>query len=135
MARRIVLHLSNLNTDSQTQLERPFGSGKMLPAHDFTNLSGGKIANHAYYARHLGRSATLFGRVGNDEVRQQALGAMRNAEVIPGSVSMVFGCPVVDTTGACDVFNGAPGVVCPGRTSPRDAALFAMAASHLAVTA
>jgi len=127
--------LSNINADSQMQLERPVRSGETLPAHDFTRLSGGKIANRAYLARHLGHSALLFGRVGDDDLREQAFGAVRNAGVDLGSVSTASGCPVVDTIGAGDVFNGPSAVACLERTSPRDAALFATAASHLAMTA
>lgn len=43
--------------------------------------------------------------------------------------------PVVDTTGAGDAFTGALAVALLERKSARDAALFAVAASHVAVTA
>ncbi len=89
----VLLSLGSINADFQMRLSRPVGSAETLPAHDFTRLSGGKAANRAYLARRLGHPAQLLGRVGDDDLREQALGALRDAGVDLAGVSVAAGHP------------------------------------------
>jgi len=93
MTAPVLLSLGSINADFQMRLERPVGSGETLAAHDFTRLSGGKAANRAYLARRLGHPAWLLGRVGGDDLREQALGALRDAGVDLACVSIAAGQP------------------------------------------
>lgn len=88
-----LLSLGSVNADFQLRLERPVGSGETLLAHDFARLSGGKAANRAALARRLGRSAHLLGRVGDDDLRAQALGTLDDAGVDLSCVSVATGQP------------------------------------------
>lgn len=76
-----VLSLGSVNADFQMRITAPPGSAAMLLAHDMWRLGGGKAANIAYLARLLGREAVLLGRVGNDELAEQALAPLRRAGV------------------------------------------------------
>ncbi len=87
----VLLSLGSVNADFQMRLERPVGSSETLAAHDFTRLSGGKAANRATLARRLGHPARLLGRVGDDDLREQALGALRDAGVDLAGVSVAEG--------------------------------------------
>lgn len=89
----VLLSLGSINADFQMRLERPVESSETLAAHDFTGLSGGKAANRAYLARRLGHPARLLGRVGDDDLREQALGALRDAGVDLAGVSVAAGQP------------------------------------------
>ncbi len=88
-----LLSLGSINADFQVRLERPVGSSETLPAHDFTRLSGGKAANRAFLARRLGVPAHLLGRVGDDDLRAQALGTLGDAGVDLSGVSVATGQP------------------------------------------
>lgn len=89
----VVLSLGSVNADFQMRVGRPLGSGETLPARDFTRLSGGKAANRAFLARRLGLAAWLLGRVGEDELAEQALAPLRAAGVDLVGVSTATGCP------------------------------------------
>lgn len=73
------------------RVNRPLGAGETLPADNFTRLGGGKAANRAFLARRLGLASWLFGRVGNDELADQALSPLRSAGVNLDAVSTAEG--------------------------------------------
>lgn len=90
MSGRVLLSLGSVNADFQVRVKSAPGTGSTLPGSDFVRLGGGKAANRAVLARRLGHSARLFGRVGDDELREQALMPLRGAGV---DVSGVFVAP------------------------------------------
>ncbi len=92
MSEPVLLSLGSINADFQMQLDRPLGSAETLPAHRFTRLSGGKAANRAFLARRLGVPAWLLGRVGDDDLREQALGILGERGVDLAGVSTAPGC-------------------------------------------
>ena len=92
MSEPVLLSLGSINADFQMQIDRPLGSAETLPAHRFTRLSGGKAANRAFLARRLGMVAWLLGRVGDDDLREQALGELGEAGVDLAGVSTAQGC-------------------------------------------
>ncbi len=93
MATPVLLSLGSINADFQVQLDQPIGSSETLAAHHFTRLSGGKGANRAFLARHLGVQAWLLGRVGDDDLRGQALGSLSADGVDLAGVSVAEGRP------------------------------------------
>lgn len=76
-----VLSLGSINADFQVRVDRRPEVSETLEAHDFLRLSGGKAANVSYFARRLGLQAWLMGRVGDDELAEQALQPLRDAGV------------------------------------------------------
>jgi ribokinase len=77
----VLLSIGSINADFQFRLEQPPDGRAMLAAHDLLRLSGGKAANVALFARRLGHPSALLGRVGDDELAEQALGPLRAAGV------------------------------------------------------
>lgn len=85
-----ILALGSINADFQVRVDRRPDVSETLIAHDFTRLGGGKSANVAWLARRLGAPARLFGRVGDDDLAEQALASLREigvdlAEVRPAA--------------------------------------------------
>lgn len=76
-----ILSLGSINADFQVRIDVPLEGGSTLMSHDFVRLSGGKAANVAFLARQLGLDAILIGRVGQDELAEQALAPLRQAGV------------------------------------------------------
>lgn len=76
-----ILALGSINADFQVRVDQSPGRADMLLAHDMRRLGGGKAANVAYLARMLGHDAFLFGRVGDDDLSDQALAPMRALHV------------------------------------------------------
>ena len=91
MTAPVLLSLGSINADFQMEVARPLGA-ETLPARHFTRLCGGKAANRAFLARRLGLPARLLGRVGDDELRHQALGGLREAGVDLSGVGTAPGC-------------------------------------------
>ena len=91
MAQGIILSLGSINADFQVRVDQPPGSTTTMLGHHFRRLSGGKAANVAYLARRLGVPATLLARVGNDELREQALQPLREMGVDLSFVRAVDG--------------------------------------------
>ncbi|MBL6455277.1 bifunctional hydroxymethylpyrimidine kinase/phosphomethylpyrimidine kinase [Belnapia sp. T6] len=91
MSERVLLSLGSVNADFQVRVKSAPGTGSTLPAADFVRLGGGKAANRAVLARRLGHSARLFGRVGDDELREQALMPLRRLDVDVAGVSVAPG--------------------------------------------
>jgi ribokinase len=89
----MLLSLGSINADFQLRLDRPPDTGQTLIGRDFVRLSGGKAANVAFLARRLGVPARLFGRVGDDELSEQALRPLRQAGVDVSGVTTAAGCP------------------------------------------
>lgn len=89
----IILALGSINADFQMRLDRPLESATTLLAHDLQRLGGGKAANVAYLARRLGHGARLFGRVGRDDLAEQALSPLRAAGVELADVSHTAASP------------------------------------------
>jgi ribokinase len=77
----LILSLGSINADFQVRTERPLTAGATLLGSAFARRSGGKAANVAYLARLLGCHALLCGRVGDDDLGEQALPALRGASV------------------------------------------------------
>lgn len=87
-----ILALGSVNADFQVRVAEPLESGKTLLANCFVRLGGGKAANVAYLARRFGVPATLFGRVGDDELSEQALEPLRQAGVDIDHVTIAPNC-------------------------------------------
>ncbi|MBD1554655.1 PfkB family carbohydrate kinase [Pseudomonas typographi] len=82
-----LLSLGSINADFQVRVAQPPGSQETLLASDFCRLSGGKAANRAYLATLFGHHSVLLGRVGADELADQALGNLRQAGVLLDGVT------------------------------------------------
>jgi ribokinase len=87
----LVLSLGSINADFQMRIDRRPELSETLLARDFMRLGGGKAANVAYLARRLGRDAVLLGRVGDDDLSEQALAPLREAGVGLQHVARVRG--------------------------------------------
>lgn len=81
MTRSRVISLGSINADFQSRTTEALQDGKTLYASGFVRLSGGKAANRALLATRLRHPATLLGRVGDDDLRHQALGGLAQAGV------------------------------------------------------
>jgi ribokinase len=75
----VILSLGSINADFQTRTPQPLAAGATLLGTDFVRLGGGKAANVAFLAHRLGHPAVLLGRVGDDDLREQALAPLRRA--------------------------------------------------------
>jgi ribokinase len=83
-----LLSLGSINADFQLRVPRAPDTGSTLPGSEFIRLGGGKAANRAVLARRLGLPARLLGRVGEDELREQALAPLRREGVDLAGVSV-----------------------------------------------
>jgi ribokinase len=88
-----VISLGSINADFQVRVDKPVGSSDMLQASAFARFSGGKSANTAFLAARLGHRSMLLGRVGDDELAQQALDPLADAGVNISGVSRAPGEP------------------------------------------
>ncbi|HZU91934.1 MAG TPA: PfkB family carbohydrate kinase [Stellaceae bacterium] len=89
MAEPIVFSLGSINADFEMRVAHPPAPGEMALAADFARFGGGKAANVAFLARRLGVAARLYGRVGDDALRDQALAPLRRAGVDLAGVTTV----------------------------------------------
>jgi ribokinase len=87
MTQPLLLSLGSINADFQLRTEAAPGPGRTQMGRDFVRLSGGKAANVALLARRLGHPAALLGRVGEDDLAEQALAPLRRAGVDLAGVS------------------------------------------------
>jgi ribokinase len=92
----VLLCLGSVNADFQMRVGQPPGSAETLLAQDLHRLAGGKAANRAFLAQRLGAEPVLLGRVGDDDLCEQALGPLRAAGldlsgvgVAPGAMTAV----------------------------------------------
>jgi ribokinase len=70
--------------------ERNIGqAAEDLIATDFLHCGGGKAANVAYGGQRLGAPVMLIGRVGDDDLAEQALDRLRQQQI---DLSVSFGC-------------------------------------------
>jgi ribokinase len=76
-----ILSLGSINADFQVRIDEPLEDGLTLMGHDFVRLSGGKAANVAVLARRLGLDAILIGRIGQDDLAEQAMAPLRQEGV------------------------------------------------------
>ena len=76
-----ILALGSINADFEARVDEPLAAGGTLTAHDFVRLSGGKAANVAFLAHRFGIPTRLFGCTGGDDLREQALGPLRQAGI------------------------------------------------------
>ena len=81
MQRLTLLSLGSINADFQVRVDEPAGSRETQLAHDLCRLSGGKASNTAYLGARFGHRSLLLGRVGDDELAEQALHPLRQAGV------------------------------------------------------
>lgn len=86
-----VLSLGSINADFQMRVDAEPGSRDLLQARDFARMSGGKSANTAFIAARFGLRSLLLGRVGDDQLAEQALGTLAAAGVDISGVSQVPG--------------------------------------------
>ncbi len=91
MSQPAILSLGSVNADFQVRTPRPLAAGETLLATDFVRLGGGKAANVAFLAHRLGHPATLLGRVGDDDLCDQALAPLRRAGLALDGVSVATG--------------------------------------------
>lgn len=123
-----ILSLGSINADFQVRIDVPLESGMTLMGRDFVRLSGGKAANVAFLARQLGRDAILLGRVGQDELAEQALAPLRQAGVDLRHVTRSAGSTAVSMIAVPP--DGKKSIVLAGNANDRwdDAAAEAMMA-------
>lgn len=81
MQRLTLLSLGSINADFQVRVDEPAGSRETQLAHDLCRLSGGKASNTAFLGARFGHRSLLLGRVGDDELAEQALAPLRQAGV------------------------------------------------------
>ena len=73
--------LGSINADFQVRVAEPLGNAETVAGEDLRRLGGGKAANVALLACRLGCTAHLLGRVGRDDLAEQALAPLRAAGV------------------------------------------------------
>jgi len=88
-----LLSLGSINADFQVRVDQPPGSDETLLAHDFCRFAGGKASNTAWLGAIYGHRSLLLGRVGDDELAEQALGSLRDAGVDVSGVTVAAGEP------------------------------------------
>lgn len=95
-SRPVLLALGSVNADFQARTPRPLEAGETLLADGFARRGGGKAANVAFLAHRLGHPVRLIARVGDDDLREQALAPLRRAGLCldgvttaPGSATAV----------------------------------------------
>ena len=76
-----ILSLGSINADFEVRLDAPLGESETATARDLRRLGGGKAANVAVVARLLGCDVCLLGRVGDDDLAEQALRPLREAGI------------------------------------------------------
>lgn len=86
-----VLSLGSINADFACRLADQPGSADLLIAEQFGRFSGGKALNRAWLAKRLGHPAFLFGRVGDDDLADQALKAATTSGVNTDGVTVAPG--------------------------------------------
>lgn len=86
-----LLSLGSINADFQAQVAQPPGSRETLLAEGLQRLSGGKAANTAYLGALFGHRSVLLGRVGADDLANQALAPLRKAGVVLEGVTHATG--------------------------------------------
>ena len=91
MQRLTLLSLGSINADFQVRVDEPAGSRETQLAHDLCRLSGGKASNTAYLGARFGHRSLLLGRVGDDELAEQALDPLRQAGVEVNNVGRAAG--------------------------------------------
>lgn len=91
--RPVMLSVGSVNADFQLRVPRPLQAGETLLGTDFVRLGGGKAANRAFLAHRLSHPAWLLGRVGDDELRAQALAPLSRAGLVLNHVTTVRGVP------------------------------------------
>nr|WP_298142089.1 ribokinase [uncultured Pseudomonas sp.] len=89
MQRATLLSLGSINADFQVRTTEPPGSRELLHGSEFRRFSGGKAANTAWLAAYFGHRSQLLGRVGDDDLAEQALGPLRKAGVDLSAVGRV----------------------------------------------
>ena len=74
-----LISLGSINADFQMRVAALLGQQETIAARDLLRLSGGKAANVALLAHRLGCKARLLGRVGTDDLSEQALRPLQAA--------------------------------------------------------
>lgn len=91
MANPIVLSLGSINADFTFELDSALSAGRTIPARAFFRRAGGKAGNVAVFAARLGIPTQLLGRVGDDDLAEQALGPLRALDIDVSGVSVAQG--------------------------------------------
>lgn len=87
----LVLSLGSINADFQVRVARRPEVSETLEGSDFRRFSGGKAANVSYFARTLGLASWLIGRVGDDDLADQALEPLNRVGVNLDNVTKISG--------------------------------------------
>ena len=74
-----LISLGSINADFQMRVATPLGEQETTATQELRRLGGGKAANVAVLATRLGCRARLLGRVGTDDLADQALGPLAAA--------------------------------------------------------
>lgn len=91
MPRPTLLSLGSINADLQVRTHQPAGASETLLAYDFCRFAGGKASNTAWLGAQYGLRSVLLGRVGDDDLAEQALGSLRQAGVDVSAVGRAGG--------------------------------------------
>jgi ribokinase len=100
-----ILVVGSLNADLVLRVPRFPAPGETIAAESLALFSGGKGANQAYGAAHLGESVSMLGQVGDDEHGAFLRAELRKVGVDVGFVRAMPGSPTgtavisVDTSG------------------------------------
>jgi ribokinase len=87
----LILALGSVNADFQVRVDRRPEVSETLLATDFKRMSGGKSANVAFLACKLGLQAQLLAHVGDDDLAEQALAALREVGIDLSCVQHITG--------------------------------------------
>jgi ribokinase len=90
--RPAILSLGSINADFQIRVPRRPEVSETLVGEGFVRLGGGKGANVAVLAARMGMPAVLLGRVGDDDLAEQALAPLRSAGVDLAGVTRAVEC-------------------------------------------
>lgn len=92
MAAPQIISIGSINLDVQVRADGWPAKGKSGLGHDCLLVSGGKAANVAYLARHLGAAAQLIARVGDDPMVPHLLAPLEAMGVDLSHVKQTPGC-------------------------------------------
>lgn len=91
MPQPLILSLGSINADFAFEVEGDFAVGGTSPARRFYRRAGGKGANVAAFLHRVGVPVRLLGRVGDDDLADQALQPLREAGIDISGVTAASG--------------------------------------------
>ncbi|SDR90278.1 ribokinase [Halopseudomonas xinjiangensis] len=91
MQQSTLLSLGSINADFQVRIDQAPGSTETLLAHEFRRFAGGKASNTAWLGALFDHESWLLGRVGDDDLAEQALAPLREAGIDVSAVTRAAG--------------------------------------------